>query len=215
MSNVVTMFLACDTIPSRWLSRDPIAEAGGLNLYGYVSNNPISLNDPLGECGIFDSVLNLLEQNDSLDGTLNQEALAMGDSLGGMLAGNWDYVETEGYNGNPLQLTEDNPFAYNIELTLIGISGASALGAGVAILLPDAAIDAGISGGGALGRAAWVTANDAVNVTLFTGLVGTNYFLSNPVVLLNMQLYAGTRIGYFGLGARALNWINTGQPPNH
>jgi hypothetical protein len=31
-----------------WLSRDPMGEAGGLNLYGYVGNNPISFIDPLG-----------------------------------------------------------------------------------------------------------------------------------------------------------------------
>jgi len=32
----------------RFISRDPIGEAGGLNLYGYVFNNPVNLNDPLG-----------------------------------------------------------------------------------------------------------------------------------------------------------------------
>jgi len=32
----------------RWLSRDPIGEAGGINLYGFVGNNPISRVDPLG-----------------------------------------------------------------------------------------------------------------------------------------------------------------------
>jgi uncharacterized protein RhaS with RHS repeats len=32
----------------RWLSRDPIAESGGINLYGYVGNDPINWIDPLG-----------------------------------------------------------------------------------------------------------------------------------------------------------------------
>jgi uncharacterized protein RhaS with RHS repeats len=31
-----------------WLSRDPIGEEGGINLYGYVGNNPINATDPLG-----------------------------------------------------------------------------------------------------------------------------------------------------------------------
>lgn len=32
----------------RWISRDLIAEAGGVNLYGYVANAPVSITDPLG-----------------------------------------------------------------------------------------------------------------------------------------------------------------------
>ena len=32
----------------RWISRDPIAESSGHNLYGYVSNNPVNMEDPLG-----------------------------------------------------------------------------------------------------------------------------------------------------------------------
>jgi len=31
-----------------WLSRDPIEEEGGINLYGYVGNRPTALLDPLG-----------------------------------------------------------------------------------------------------------------------------------------------------------------------
>jgi RHS repeat-associated protein len=32
----------------RWLNRDPLVERGGLNLYGFVGNEPISFIDPLG-----------------------------------------------------------------------------------------------------------------------------------------------------------------------
>ncbi len=32
----------------RWLSRDPIGEVGGVNLYAYVLNNPLSQPDPAG-----------------------------------------------------------------------------------------------------------------------------------------------------------------------
>ncbi len=32
----------------RWISRDPIGEAGGVNVYGFVGNAPISSADPLG-----------------------------------------------------------------------------------------------------------------------------------------------------------------------
>ena len=32
----------------RWLSRDPVAEKGGKNLYAFVANSPVSSVDPLG-----------------------------------------------------------------------------------------------------------------------------------------------------------------------
>jgi len=35
----------------RWLSRDPIQERGGINLYGFVRNSPINWIDPLGLFG--------------------------------------------------------------------------------------------------------------------------------------------------------------------
>ena len=37
-----------DPIPGRFLSRDPIEEKGGLNLYGYCANDGINKVDPLG-----------------------------------------------------------------------------------------------------------------------------------------------------------------------
>lgn len=42
------VYRAYDPNLGRWLSRDPIEEQGGLNLYGYVNGNPINLIDPLG-----------------------------------------------------------------------------------------------------------------------------------------------------------------------
>ena len=44
----LTLYRAYDPNTARWLSRDPIGERGGINLYGYVGNRPIRLNDPLG-----------------------------------------------------------------------------------------------------------------------------------------------------------------------
>ena len=33
---------------AKWQARDPIGEDGGINLYGYVGNDPVNLVDPLG-----------------------------------------------------------------------------------------------------------------------------------------------------------------------
>jgi RHS repeat-associated protein len=37
-----------DPVTGRWVSRDPIEEKGGINLYGFVVNDPINAFDPLG-----------------------------------------------------------------------------------------------------------------------------------------------------------------------
>jgi RHS repeat-associated protein len=37
-----------DPSVQRWLTRDPIEEMGGLNLYGFASNSPITQTDPAG-----------------------------------------------------------------------------------------------------------------------------------------------------------------------
>jgi RHS repeat-associated protein len=34
----------------RWITRDSVGELGGINLYGYCQNNPLSFIDPLGLC---------------------------------------------------------------------------------------------------------------------------------------------------------------------
>jgi RHS repeat-associated protein len=45
---LLTFFRAYSADLGRWLSRDPLTEKVGLNLYAYVSNNPINLTDLLG-----------------------------------------------------------------------------------------------------------------------------------------------------------------------
>ncbi len=41
-------FRAYDANLGRWISRDPIGELGGLNVYGYVEGNPVNFRDSLG-----------------------------------------------------------------------------------------------------------------------------------------------------------------------
>lgn len=44
----LAVFRAYDADLGRWLSRDPIGMRGGMNLYAYVSNNPVRFVDTLG-----------------------------------------------------------------------------------------------------------------------------------------------------------------------
>jgi RHS repeat-associated protein len=46
---VLTLFRAYDPGTGRWLSPDPIEEAGGVNLYGYVLSDPVNAVDPDGQ----------------------------------------------------------------------------------------------------------------------------------------------------------------------
>jgi RHS repeat-associated protein len=47
----LTWFRAYDSEKGRWLSRDPMGEGIGPNLYNYVKNDVINIFDPLGLCG--------------------------------------------------------------------------------------------------------------------------------------------------------------------
>ena len=47
----LTIFRAYDSNSGRWLSRDPIKERGGVNLYDYCRDDPTNVYDPLGLSG--------------------------------------------------------------------------------------------------------------------------------------------------------------------
>lgn len=49
----LTKFRAYNAMVGRWISRDPISERAGVNLYAYVLNDPVDFKDAYGLRGIF------------------------------------------------------------------------------------------------------------------------------------------------------------------
>lgn len=53
----LTLYRPYNSALGRWLARDPIGEYGGVNLYGYVGQNPLNRIDPYGQYfGVDDAV---------------------------------------------------------------------------------------------------------------------------------------------------------------
>jgi len=75
----LAVYRAYDPDLGRWLSRDPIAELGGVNLYAYVADNPVHARDPFGlylEVGpgdmqYFTEALNYLSRDSGMNQIFN------------------------------------------------------------------------------------------------------------------------------------------------
>ena len=76
----LTLYRAYNPSSGRWLSRDPIGENGGINLYGYVYNSPVNYIDRLGlsarDVALIQSLFahsleNMNDRNMRLGGPLN------------------------------------------------------------------------------------------------------------------------------------------------
>jgi RHS repeat-associated protein len=83
---------AYDAEIGRWLSRDPIAEYGGINLYEYAESNPVNLADPLGLRPALEPIRYIAPP-----APIPRKPLfspAGGSALGGLVMMGWLYIET-------------------------------------------------------------------------------------------------------------------------
>jgi RHS repeat-associated protein len=99
----LTLYRAYNPELGMWLSRDPIAENGGLNLYAYVGNNPIMDWDPLGlevSC-TYDKSDGTVSMRDADTGaTVTYPAESGGKPFGDSIPnGNYEILERKGRPG--------------------------------------------------------------------------------------------------------------------
>jgi RHS repeat-associated protein len=96
----LTYFRAYDPNLGRWPSRDPIGEAGGINLYDYVANNPINRIDPFGlrdwSCGETQGFLNQAKEEGFLEAFFNHSQYG----LYGKNTGAFDFGQNPDFAGD-------------------------------------------------------------------------------------------------------------------
>jgi len=70
-----------DPVTGRWISQDPIREEGGINIYGYLGNDPIGDDDPLGLWGANEAYgdwMNIASAGISMGGVFGYSQAAIG-----------------------------------------------------------------------------------------------------------------------------------------
>lgn len=105
----------------KWMTRDPLGEAGGMNLYGFVSNNPVNMVDPEGEFA-------------SIVGGIVGGALAGG--LSGMISGAITGVITNPGNWKAIGKSALYGFGSGVAIGAVvgGLAGAGIIGPGVGLV---------------------------------------------------------------------------------
>ncbi len=89
IGSVVTALPHGRSLAARWPNRDPIGELGGINLYAYVGNSPVNFYDPYG-LAIGDWWDARTWFNSGFTESWSDQANSIGQTLGDLLAGNWD-----------------------------------------------------------------------------------------------------------------------------
>jgi RHS repeat-associated protein len=135
----------------RWLSKDPIRVAGGLNLYVYCANNPVCFNDPYG----FVPTMNVFPSGATTDGIThdvfagfvcpypNPSAIVGGHGMPGSpeMAGKTDFP-LKNYDANDVKECLDGLGYDGKGMIYLAVcqAGSNGLAKELSILYPDALV---------------------------------------------------------------------------
>lgn len=139
-----------DAATGRWLSRDPIGEEGGINLYGFVANDPLSSIDVLGltaAAGTLPPSIWTFAEQRSAQAVLATGSQALASATGIVTVGVFTYEMADWVNSELGRLLRTRQIANTCLLNgcqaYSGTIVSAAIGAQIAILTFDVALAAG------------------------------------------------------------------------